>query len=149
MRCKRASAHRTGDDACQIQHADAGEGAICFQQRLGRRIADLVDRKEWTLRYGASLRVLIPLGTRAAGSNHEASFSCRGFQALGSPSIERALHRCAVVVAAQQCEQPVSVVRETRMKASPSSVAAAIQPGDPVPAVLTLDPFPPQLVFTP
>jgi hypothetical protein len=147
MGCKRAPAHRTGDDARQVQYPDAGQRAICRRKRLSRRVTDSVDGKEWKLRDGAPLGVLIPLGKRAAGGNHEASLSRRRFQALCIPSIERALDRFAVVAAAKQGEQPVSVVRETGMKSSPSAVAAAIEPGDPVPAVVSMDPVDTQVVF--
>ena len=74
----------------------------------------------------------VPFGERAARGDDEAG-CCRGiFELLGLPGVERALHRAAIVLAAEQLEQAATMVRQVGVQPHPTAVAAAIKSGDAV-----------------
>ena len=52
----------------------------------------------------------------------------RGLERFRLPAVERLLHRGAVVLAAEQLEHAVAVMRKIRVQAHPAPVAAAIEP---------------------
>ena len=52
------------------------------------------------------------------------------FELLGRPAIERALHRGAVVVAAEQLERAGAMMRQVGVQPDPAAVAAAVEAGD-------------------
>src|ERR1700674_6028048 len=106
---ERAAAHRAGNDACQVEHLDAGEGAICRGQGFWRCIANLIDGEERKACDRTALRMLIPLGERPAHGHHKASLGGRGLERLTVPSIKCALYRCPVVTAAEEGENPVAM----------------------------------------
>ena len=67
---ERAAAHRTGNDARQIEHLDSRERAIGRPHGLYRCIADLIDGEERKARDRAALRMRVPLGERPARGHH-------------------------------------------------------------------------------
>ena len=71
---ERARARRPGDDAREIEHADARQRPIAFRQRLRRRVADLDDLHQRQRRDRLALRMLRPLFHRA----HHAAGAFRG-----------------------------------------------------------------------
>ena len=97
MRGERAAAHRTGDDAGEVEHLDAGERAIRRGEFLGGASPIFSMRKQRQLRDRLALRMAIPFGERAARGDDETGFGGRGLERLGRQTVERALHRGLVV----------------------------------------------------
>ena len=95
MHRERAAAHRTGNDAGQVQDSDSGQRPLCRGQRFGRRIADLLDAQQRKRGDRAALRMPIPLGEGAARGSDEPGVGGRSFERLAFPVVERALYRRA------------------------------------------------------
>ena len=132
VRGQRPPAHRSRNDAGEVEHLDAGEWPLGSGQGFGRRVADLLDRKRRQRGDRLSLRVVIPFGERAAGGDDKTGCRRRVFEFFRLPTVERALHRSAIMFAAEQLEQSTAVVRQISVQPHPAPVAAAIKPGDAV-----------------
>src|SRR5215216_4405126 len=107
---ERATADRTGDDARQIEHANARERSVAGRQWLRRRRADFLDGEQRQAGEGARLAVRVPFGERSARRDREAGLGRSLLQGFGAPALQRFLYGGAVVVAAEQLEQSVAVV---------------------------------------
>jgi len=127
---ERAAAHRTGNDARQVEHLDARERAIGRAHGLRRGVADLIDGEERQARDRAALRMRVPLGERPARGHHQAGVGGGGLERLAAPFIEGALDGRLVMAAAEQAEHPVAMMGQIGMKPHPTPVAAAIESGD-------------------
>src|SRR5262249_55199041 len=79
---------------------------------------------------GAALRKAVPFGERAARGHNKAGLGGGGLQRLGTPSIERALYRRALVPAAEQGKHSVAVMGQIGMEPHPPAIAASIQSGE-------------------
>ncbi len=71
-----------------------------------RRLADFLDTEQRKFCDRAALRMRIPFGERAARRDDETGLGGRGFERLGLPAVERALHRGFIVLAAEQLSSP-------------------------------------------
>ena len=129
---KRPAADWTGDDAGQVENLDAGERPRRRFELLRRRIADFLDAEQWRLRDGAALRVPIPLGEGSARRNDEPGIGGGGFKRLRPPAGQCALHRCLIVIAAEELKKTAAMMRQIGVKPRPAAVAAAVKPGYPV-----------------
>ena len=130
VRGERATAHRPGDDAREVEDVNARERALGRGQGLDRRVADLIDAKERKASDRAALRILVPLAKCAARGDDEADLGGGGLELFRLPAVERALRGGAVVATAEQGEHPVAVMRQIGVQAQPTAVAAAIEPRD-------------------
>ena len=127
---ERTAAHRAGNDAREVEHFYAGERPLRGAELLDWRLADLLDGQQRKLGDRLTLRMLVPLGERAARRDDEAGFGRRGLQRLGGHAIERALHRGLVVSNAEQFEEAAAMVRQIGMQPREAAVAAAIKSGE-------------------
>ena len=127
MDCERPPAHRAGNHAGEIEHAHAGERALAVRQRLRRRIADLLDRKDRQVRNRAALIMRIPFGERARHGDDQPSLRGGRLELLRLPAFERMPHRLARIVAAEQLQHAIAMMWEIRMQPHPP----AIEPGEP------------------
>src|SRR3982074_146959 len=75
----------------------------------------------------------IPFGERARRGDDEPGFGRRRLECLRLPAVESLLHRSAIVLAAEQLEHAVAVMREIRVQPYEAAVAAAVKSGDLVP----------------
>ena len=139
MRRERAPAHRSRDHAREVEHAHARQRPVARRQRLRRRIADLLDRE-----YRQRARRRGPGACASHSANErvmrgdQSGFRRGGLERLALPAVERALHRFARIVAAEQLQHAVAVMREIGVQPHPAPVAAAIEPGDLVPDLARL-----------
>ena len=92
-----------------------------------RRVADPLDAEQRQARDRAALRMRVPFRERARGGDDQAGLGGGVFQREGLPAVERALHRGAVVVGAQQLERAGAVVRQVGVQAHPAAIAAAVE----------------------
>src|SRR5262245_62450922 len=130
MNGERATTHRTGNDAGQVQHLDARKGALGRTQRLRRCIANLIDGEERKAGDRTALWMLVPLGERSAGSHNEAGVGGGSLERLTAPFIECALDRRSLMAAAEQGEHPVAMMGQVGMQPHPTTVTAAIKSRD-------------------
>ena len=72
----------------------------------------------------------VPFRERAAGGDDKAGFCGGIFESLALPWIERALHRVAIVLAAEQRQQAATMMRQVGVQPHPTAVAAAIKSGE-------------------
>ena len=124
------AAHRTGNDARQVEHLDARERALGRAHGLYRCIADLIDGEGRQARDRAALRMRVPLGERPARGHHQAGVGGGSLERLAAPLIEGALDGRSVMAAAEQGEHPVAMMGQIGMKPHPTPVAAAIESRD-------------------
>src|SRR6266508_6082610 len=127
---ERATTHRAGNDTRQVEYLDARKGAVGRGQGLRRCIANLIDGEEWEAGDRAALRMLIPLGERAACGHHEAGVGGGSLERLSVPSVECALYCHSVVTAAEPREHPIAVMRQIGMQPHPTAITAALQSRD-------------------
>src|SRR6266540_5197344 len=118
---ERATTHRTGNDACQVEYLDARKGAVARGQGLRRCMANLIDGEEWEASDRTALWMLIPLGERPACGNHEAGVGGGRLERLTVPSVKCALYCPWVVTAAEQREHPVAVMGQIGMQPHPTT----------------------------
>ena len=130
MRGERAAAHRTGNDAGEVEHLDVGERTVRAAKFARRRVADLLDGQQRQLGDRAALRMIVPFGERAACGDDQPGFGGGGFERFRLPAVERALHRGLVVRDAEKFEEPAAMMRQIGMQPREAAVAAAIKPGD-------------------
>jgi hypothetical protein len=81
------------------------------------------------------LLVRIPFVEGAHCDRHQSGRGGGVFELECLPAVERAGHRVAVIIAAEQFQHPVTMMREVRVKPNPAAVAAAIGSGDLVPKI--------------
>ena len=122
-----APAHRSGDHAGEVQDADAGERPFARREPPRRRIVDPLDGKYRQRGERAPLRVRVPFGERAAHGHDQPRLRRRRLERFALPAIERALHGRALMLAAEQPENAVAVVRKIGVQPHPAAVAAAIE----------------------
>ena len=108
MRRERATAHRAGNDARQVEDLDAGKRTISRVQRPRRCVADPIDGEQREASERTALGMLIPLGKRPARGDDEAG--------LGGGSLERlprhpSKARCTAI---GSCAQPSKASRPSR-----------------------------------
>src|ERR1043165_3040393 len=75
----------------------------------------------------------VPLGERPRRADDQPGLCCSALEFLRLPVIECALHRLARIVAAEQLEHAVAMMRKVRVQPHPAPVAAAIESRDLVP----------------
>jgi hypothetical protein len=124
------AADGAGNDARQVEHLDARQRPLRRGHGPRRRLADLIDGEDGEAGNGAALWKLVPLHERAARGHDKAGLGGGGLQRLGAPPIERALHRRALVPAAEQGKHPVTMMGQIGMQPHPPAITAAIQSGD-------------------
>src|SRR5882762_4477813 len=73
MLSERTSRHRSGQDAGEVQGADAAQGTATLWKRLGIAFADLDDLDNWLLGEYAAMRMGEPL---VIGAHHAAAYAC-------------------------------------------------------------------------
>ena len=131
---QRAPGHRPGQDACQLQHPQAGQRLRAITQRGpgqgGGRLAgglDAADAHQRLRGQHLALRVGVPLLEAAGRGHHQAGIGGLGLEGFGAPAAQRLLHRVAPGgVTRRQAQQPqraVAVVREVGMDAHPARFA--------------------------
>ena len=103
---KSPAADRAGEQACQIENANAGQGSFARRQRLRWAVPDADNLHDRERRNGLSLRMSGPLG---AGPHHGAR-AVRGDQGLFK---SRAFHPASALVTA------------TRFPSQPRTLSAA------------------------
>ena len=131
---QRAPAHRSGDDARQIGHANTRKRSLPRgRQRAGRGLADLADLQQRQLRHGMPLRMRGPFGARAHHGGDEPGFGGRRLEFLALPLGKRGLHGVAVVAAGEQLQHAVAVMREVGVEAHVTPIAGTVDAGDLVP----------------
>src|SRR5215470_15900827 len=130
-----AATNRARNNARQIEDADIAQRTRGGLQRLCGPVADLLNGEQRETRERLTLRVRVPFGETPHRRRHQAGLGRRRLEAVGSPSLERPLDGGAVVLAFEQRQQAVAVVREIGMQSHPAAVAAAIGAGDLVPRV--------------
>ena len=134
MRRERASAHRAGDHAGEIEHAHAGErpvaraaAAAAAHRRCARSRtpeAPATARPCGCASHSANERVIVTTSPASAAAVSNAS-PCQPSSARCTAS--------RVIVAAEQLQHAVAVMREVGVQPHPAPVAAAVEPGDLVP----------------
>src|ERR1700676_11923 len=135
MRGERTAAHRTRDDSREIEDAHAAQRARRGRKRLRGRVADTFDREYWRPGHRYALWVVVPLLERAHRGDHESRSGRSLFELLRTPVKQRLLHGSLVVVAVEQRQHAVAVMREIGVQTNPSAIAAAVDPCDLVPKV--------------
>jgi hypothetical protein len=134
VRRKRAAAHRAGDDARQIEHADARQRPLAGGwQRAGRRFADLADLEQRKLRYRAPLRMRGPFCRRARHAGNQLGVGGRRLEFLALPFGQRGLHGLALIGAAEQLQHALAMVQKVGVETHRAPIAGAIDAGDLVP----------------
>ena len=83
-----------------------------------------------------ALAVRVPFGERARHRGDQPGLGGGRLEGFALPAVERALHRFARIVAAEQFQHAVAVMRKVGVQPHPAAVAAAVKPGDPVPDLL-------------
>src|SRR5215472_16053188 len=78
-----------------------GQRALGRGQGLNRRVADLIDAEEGQASDGAALRMVVPLAKCSASGHDETGLGSGRLQLLRLPLVESALHRRALVTAAE------------------------------------------------
>jgi hypothetical protein len=101
VRGERATAHRAGNDAREVKDLDPGKRALGGGQGLNRRVADLIDAEEGQASDGAALRMVVPLAEGSACGDDETDLGSGRLELLRLPLVESALHRRALVTAAE------------------------------------------------
>ncbi len=81
-------------------------------------------------------RMRVPFGERARHRDDQPGLGRGRLERLALPAVERALHRFARIVAAEQLQHAVAVMRKIGVQPHPAPVAAAVEPGDLVPQLL-------------
>src|SRR6202049_1889656 len=135
VRGERTAAHRTRDDSREIQDAHAAQRARRDRKRLRRRVADTLDREHWQRGHRYPLRVVVPFLEGPLRRDHESRLGCSLFKLLRAPVKQRLLYGCLVVVAGEQRQHTVAVMREIGVQTNPAAIAAAVYPSDLVPNV--------------
>ena len=133
VRRERAAADRARDDAREIEDPHAAERAWRLRKRLRRRIADALDRECRQRGHRHALRVAVPFLEGSLRRDHESRLGRSLFEVLCAPLGERLLHGSLVVVAGEERQHAVAMMREIGVQANPPAVAAAVGPGDLVP----------------
>src|SRR3954447_17517384 len=97
---------------------------------------DLLDREDWQPGDRAALRMRVPFGQGASHRHDQPDLGCGGLEFLRLPALERPPHRLARILAAEQFEHAIAMMREVRVQPHPAAIAAAIQASDLVPKLL-------------
>jgi hypothetical protein len=87
------------------------------------------------VRHRCALRMVVPFLEGPLRGDHESRLGCSLFKLLRAPVKQRLLHRRLVVVAREQRQHPVAVMREIGVQANPPAVATAVYASDLVPNV--------------
>ncbi len=127
---ERAAAGRSGEDAREVEGADARERPIAGRQRLGGGIADAHDLHQRQRRDRNALRMCRPFALRP----RHAAGALRGDDRLleigGVPSGHRARHRLAVLRHAENVQRGRAMIGKIAMKIRPAPVAGRIEAHD-------------------
>ncbi len=99
----------------------------------GWSIADPGDLEQRQPRHRLALRMRGPLGRRAHHGGDQPGLGGRRLEFLALPFHQRRLHRLALVVAAQQLQHAVAMMRKVGVQAHRAAVARTIDAGDLVP----------------
>src|SRR3954470_5344733 len=75
----------------------------------------------------------IPSGERPRHGDDQSSLGSSCLELFGFPSIQRTLHRFTRIIAAEQLQHAIAMMRKIRVQAHPATVAAAIESGNLVP----------------
>ena len=111
-----AGAGRPGDDAREVQHADARHRTVAGRQRTRRCLPDLGDFEHGDGADGGGVGMGVPLGMRAHIGSAGAAFVQRGFQRLPLPAGHRALDVGGIVLGAEDAQRGVLQVGEVGMQ---------------------------------
>ena len=100
-----------------------------------RRLADLFDTHQRQLGECPALGVDLPFLRRSHHGHHQAGLGGGRLQILSLPSLQCPAYRVALVGAAEERQQAVTVVRKVGVVAHPATVASPVDAGDLVPQV--------------
>ena len=138
VRSERAPAHRPGNHAGEVQHLDAGQRAVSAGSGSGGA------SPIFSMLNGGSSATARPCGCASHSSNERVAVTTRPATArrrprtlISIPSIQRPLHRSAVVVAAEQLERAVAMMRQVGVQPHPAAVATAVEAGDRVAIIVS------------
>ena len=133
MHRERAACDGTGDHPRQIEHADSCERTISRGPRLGRGLADFLDRERRQCRQCAAMRRRRPFLLRTHHRDHAAGGIGRGLERFGIPLQQGGLNGVALRLAVQDGADGVAVMPKVGVQPHEAPVAGFVDPGDGIP----------------
>ena len=122
-----AAADRPRDDAREVEHADSRERARARAGGLRRRLADLHDLEKRQLCDRETLRMGLPLRARAHHARGQGRRGERVLQVTGAPLRDSRTDSLARVLAAEDLERSLVVMRHVGVDLDPAGVTRLVE----------------------
>ena len=123
---ERASANGSGDDAGEIQNANARQWPRTGRTLSGLCVADPRHLEDGQRRQGSPLRMRLPFFRRPRHRGDEPARDGFVFEGLAVPASDRFGHALARIFCTQHRQHPLAVMREIGVNAHETPIARAI-----------------------